>query len=219
MIKKLILYGASNFGDEIVQLFRDVNKNSEKTKWEIVGFLDDNFDVIGKDRNGVKVIGNKNWLKNNHQSDYYYVCCIGNAKTKSKIVDHLNSFKVKYASAIHPTVVISEYSKVGDGTVITAGNIITTNVLIKNHIIINLSCTIGHKSVIEDYCTINPAVNISGDTILHEGAYIGTNATILEKISIGRYSIIGGGALVNKNIPDNVTAVGIPVRIVKQHSL
>ncbi|MBI4929397.1 MAG: acetyltransferase [Bacteroidetes bacterium] len=217
MANKLILFGASNFGDEIVQLFRDINKAGKDTQWDIAGFLDDNPDMKGKIRNGVPVLGGKDWLKDNHKSDYNYVCCIGSPKAKSKVVQHLKSFNVKFATGVHPSVIMSETTTIGEGTVVTAGNIFTTNINILDHVIFNLACTLGHYSVVHDYCTINPGVNISGDVILEEGVLIGTNATILEKITIGKYSIIGAGAVVNKNIPANVTAVGIPAKVIKEN--
>ena len=217
MAKKLILFGASNFGDEIVQFFRDINKANNELQWDIVGFLDDNPEMKGKIRNGVVVLGSKDWLKDNHKSDYYYVCCIGSPKAKAKVVQYLKGYNVKFASGIHPSVIISETTTIGEGTVITAGNILTTNIKVLDHVIFNLACTIGHYSVIHDYCTINPGVNISGDVVLEDGALLGTNATILEKITIGKYSIIGGAAMVNKNIPANVTAVGIPAKIIKEN--
>ena len=85
MAKPLIMYGASNSGDEFVQLFRDINKNPETAdKWEILGLLDDNADVIGTVRNGIKVLGNRDWLIENHKDDYHYVCCIGKPSVKKK---------------------------------------------------------------------------------------------------------------------------------------
>lgn len=216
-MKKLILFGASNFGDEIVQLFRDINKSSHTAQWDIIGFLDDNLEVIGKVRNGIPVLGTKEWITKNDINEIYFVCVIGNPKIKAKVVQYLKTNGAKFASGIHPSVIISETSTVGEGTVITAGNILTTNIKVGNHIIINLACTVGHYSIIGDYSTINPGINISGDVVLGEGVLLGTNSTILEKMKVGDYSIIGAGAVVTKEIPPNVTAVGIPAKIIKQN--
>ena len=218
MPKKLILIAASNFADEIVQLFRDINEQKTTPEWEIVGFLDDNKALTGKVRNGISVLGTKEWIENNNINDIFFVCCIGNPKAKKRVVQYFKDHNAKFASAIHPSVIISNTSKVGEGTVVTAGNIITTNISIGNHIIINLACTVGHYTQIGDYCTINPGANISGDVIIAEAVSIGTNATILEKMSIGSFSIIGAAAVVNKPIPENVTAVGVPAKVIKTNN-
>lgn len=215
MIKNIILYGGSNFSDEIVELIRDINKANNE--WNIIGFLDDDLDSKGKVKNGITIIGGKEWFDSNDYEDSYFVCCIGNPKVKKNIVNYLNSKKVKFATLVHPNALISATSEVGIGTLICAGNIITTNVKIGEHVIVNLACTIGHCSQIGNFSTINPGANISGDVVIEEGVLIGTNATILEKKKIGNFSIIGAQTLVNKDVPGNVTAVGVPAKVIKSH--
>ena len=78
------------------------------------------------------------------------------------MVEKANDIGLKFCSVIHPSAKMSQYIDVGKGTIITAGNILTTQIKIGNHVIINLDCTIGHDSIIEDYCTILPGCHISG---------------------------------------------------------
>ncbi len=105
----------------------------------------------------------------------------------------------------------------GEGTIITAGNILTVDIKIGKHVMVNLDCTIGHDTVIEDFCSIMPSANISGNVKLEEGAYIGTGTQIINKIVIGKYSIIGAGAVVIRDIPARCTAVGVPAKPIKFH--
>jgi acetyltransferase-like isoleucine patch superfamily enzyme len=49
-----------------------------------------------------------------------------------------------------------------------------------------------------------------------EGAEIGTGAVIVPGCAIGDWSIVGAGAVVTGNVPDDATAVGVPARVVKQ---
>ncbi len=214
----LVLIGASNFGDEIIQLFRDINKTEGRPKFNLVGFLDDDKTKAGLIRNGIPVLGDLDSQSSNFFKENKFICCIGNPKIKKKIVEKVIARGGDFTSGIHPTVILSDYYSVGTGTVITAGNIITTNTIIGNHVIINLACTLGHYSKIGDYCTINPGANISGDVSIEDGVMIGTNAAILEKQTIGENSIIGAGSVVNKSIPENVTAVGVPAKIIKENT-
>jgi len=96
---------------------------------------------------------------------------------------------------------------------------------------------IGMKCYLDDMCydkiTIEDNVIISygvffachGKNQTHtaitikKGAYIGMRANIISGkagITLGENSVIGAGALVNKNIPDNALAVGLPIRIIKK---
>ena len=91
----------------------------------------------------------------------------------------------------------------------------TNEVHIGNHVIINLDVTIGHDTVIENFCTLAPGVHISGRNKIGAGANIGTGAVTIQGISIGRWSVIGAGAVVVGDIPDKVVAVGVPAKAIK----
>jgi acetyltransferase-like isoleucine patch superfamily enzyme len=60
-------------------------------------------------------------------------------------------------------------------------------------------------------------MGINQDIVIGDGCWIGACATILPGVSIGKMSIIGAGALVNKPLPERVTAVGVPAKILCQH--
>lgn len=53
-----------------------------------------------------------------------------------------------------------------------------------------------------------------GPITIGDNVFIGSNSTILYDVKIGNNVIIGAGSLVNKNIPDNVVAAGIPCKVV-----
>lgn len=88
------------------------------------------------------------------------------------------------------------------------------------------SVVIGQTSVIGDDVTIYHGVTLGGvgrrdykpglkrhPTIL-DGAMIGAGAQILGDITIGRHAKIGSNSVVTTDVPDGVTALGIPARIV-----
>ena len=69
--------------------------------------------------------------------------------------------------------------------------------------------------VIEDFVTIYPGVNVSGNCNLGSCSELGTGSKIIEGKSIGSNSIIGAGTVVIRDIKDNCTAVGVPAKIIK----
>jgi serine acetyltransferase len=89
------------------------------------------------------------------------------------------------------------------------------NIQIGNHVILNLLCTVGHDTIIKDYASFMPTVNISGEVVINECVYVGTGAQIINKLEIGRETVVGAGAVVSKSLPSNCTAVGIPAKPVK----
>lgn len=78
-------------------------------------------------------------------------------------------------------------------------------------------CTVGHDTIIDDYCAFMPSVNISGEVHLHQGVYVGTGAKIINLLEIGQETIVGAGAVVSKSLPAKCTAVGIPAKPIKFH--
>ena len=211
-MKNLIIIGASGFGREVMWLVGRIN--SVNPEWNLLGFLDDNEEIQGNTINGYQVIGTTADI--NH-FDSYYVCAIGASSIREKVIQKVLNINpsAKFATLIDPSVEISEFSSIGEGTVICAHTILTVNVEIGRHVIINLDCTIGHDAVLQDFSTLYPSVNISGNVHVGYGAELGTGTQVIQGKTIGEKSIIGAGSVVIRDITAKGTYVGVPTRIVK----
>ena len=78
--------------------------------------------------------------------------------------------------------------------------------------------TIEDEAQIGSHCSIysvSTIDNSSGKVVLKNNCRIGSHSTILPGVSIGKNSIIGAHSLVNKDIPDNVVAFGVPAKVVR----
>lgn len=211
--KKVAILGAGGHARSVLFVFRDVNER--KNEWEVLGFIDENKENHGKILCDLPILGGFGWFERNNHNDLYVISAIGSPIAKKKIVERAVEKQLKFCSVIHPSVVMSKYVEIGEGTIITAGNILTTYIKIGSHVILNLACTIGHDSIIEDYCTLAPGAHISGNVHLGKGVDFGTGAVIAQGTAVGAWSIIGAGAAVISEIPPNVTAVGVPAKVIK----
>ena len=124
---------------------------------------------------------------------------------------------LEFATAIHPSAVVSPSAKIGEGTVVMAGAVINADAVIGKHCIVNTGATIDHECVIGDYCLIAPGVHISGDTHIGEGTWIGVGSSVIQGLRIGSWSMVGAGSVVVKDVPDGVVAFGNPCKVVKQN--
>ena len=214
-MKKIAIIGAGGFGREVKILIDQINAVS--TKYDFIGYYDD-----GKEKgiliNGFPVLGKVSDL--NSVSDAIYIALgLGNPDFKKNVVASINNENIIFETLIHPSVLIgNDAVSIGKGTVICAGNIITCNISIQDYVTLNLACTIGHDTILENFVSLMPAVNVSGEVILEEAVYVGTGAKIINQVSVGKNTTIGAGALVSKSIPANCTAVGIPAKPIKFHS-
>ena len=219
-MKDLYILGAGGFGREVAWLVERINqdelsKGNEKI-WNIKGFIDDKEELLGKKEDNYFVVGTCEYLaEQSNKNTIYTVCAVGSAKTRKIIIDKLKASNIKFATLIDPSVIMSDRIKIGEGTIICAGTIITVDSTIGNHVIINLDCTLGHDDIIHDYVTIYPSVNVSGNVEVGECSELGTGMQIIQGKNIGKESIIGAGAVVIRDIPDKCTAVGNPARVIK----
>ncbi len=212
-MKDLIIFGASGFGREVAWAVERQNKVNPT--WNLLGFMDDNDEIQGMEINGLKVLGKTRDVSN--YPDVFFVCAVGASRVREKIVSNMKAANpdIKFGTVIDPSVEMSDSVTVGEGTIICAHTIITVNIEIGSHVIINLDCTVGHDAVIKDFVTLYPSVNVSGITNIGHAAELGTGMEIIQGISIGDYSIIGAGAVVVKDIPAKCTAVGSPAKPIK----
>jgi len=76
-------------------------------------------------------------------------------------------------------------------------------------------CFVTHDGGVTIFRKDYPGLNVFGKIKIGNNVFIGINTIILPGVTIGNNVVIGAGSLVNKNIPDNVVAAGVPVKIIK----
>lgn len=213
-MKDIIIIGAGGVGREVAFIIEEINK--ETPTWNILGFIDDNKEIHGKVINGYSVLGGLSYLKKYGKKEEKpkVVIAIANYNVKKNIAIKINN-KFNFATIIHPEVGIHNTVNIGNGSIIYKGVIMTTNITIGNHVIVNPKCGIGHDSIIKDYVSLLWNVNISGNDVIEEGVLIGSAATVIQGKKVGQAAIIGAGSVVVKDILSNTTNVGVPSNIIK----
>ena len=147
--------------------------------------------------------------------EYEAIVAIGDPRDRFDMVQKLPK-DTKYFTHIDSSVKILDPNvEIGEGSIICAGCILTTNIKIGKHAHLNLQTTIGHDCEIGDYFTTAPGAKISGDCKIYDCVYIGTNASIKQKTSIYGLTTIGMNAAVVKNIEESGTYIGIPAKKIK----
>ena len=170
----MYLFGASGHGKVIKDI---LNANGIKVE----AFVDDNPNV--NECGGRPVLHDAMGLSP-------MILSIGVNRIRKMIVERLraNNSAIEFATAIHPSAVISPSAKIGEGTVVMAGAVINADAVIGNHCIVNTGATVDHDCMVEDYCHVAPGVHISG-------------------------GLIGAGRVEVKDIPEYVTAFGCPAKV------
>lgn len=199
-MKKAII-GNGGFGREVFWSLTEYERNITNF------FIGDEF-LLNESENTLP-------LSKLNTKEYEVIVAIGNPKIRENIIKKLPPDTV-FFTHIHPSVIILDKKiKIGEGSIICAGTILTTNIILGNHTHLNLNTTIGHDTIVNNFFTTAPGVNISGNCIIGERVYFGTNSSVREKIKICDDVIIGLNSGVVKNINESGTYIGTPVNKIK----
>lgn len=215
MIKNIVVYGSGGFAREISWLIHSFPDQPYK----VVCYIDDNVEKHGAIVDDIEVLGLEQARMK--YPDAKLVGAIGTPGSREKVMYKAMDSGFEFISFIHPNVVMSERVEIGTGVLICAGNILTTNIHIGDHVHINLDCTIGHDVKIGDYATLAPGVHLSGNVHIGNRVYIGTGANIINgtedsPLIIENDAIVGAGACVIKNVTAGDTVVGIPAKSIQK---
>lgn len=211
--RPVAILGAGGFAREVLDIFEARSEAGETV--DVLGFLvDPQFGEPGTMINDKPILGGLDWLESRATS-VDLICGVGAPEIRLDLVRRASRYGSRWTTAIHPSVVMTRWVKLGDGVVIGAGTILTNQIRVGDHVHLNLDCTVGHDVVIRDFVTVSPGVHISGKVEVRPGAYLGTGAAIIEKRVIGEWAVVGAGAVVSADVPANSTAVGVPARVIK----
>ncbi len=215
MFKKLLLFPfGGNAREALISVFAI---NNVQPEWDIVGFVDDDHSVHGKDCCGIKVLGGRELLR---AYDGAYVLAVpgsprGYLKRKA-IIDGLLLDKSRFATIIHPSVVRAPDVTIGYNTLLMANVVVSCGSRIGNHCIVLPNTVLAHDSSIGGYGCIGSNVSISGSVGIGPECYIGSGVKIRENIRIGERTLIGLGSNVISDIEKETVAVGNPARAIKE---
>ena len=192
----MILYGASGHGKVIKEII-------EACGGQVEAFVDDNLSLDEYD--GKMVYHSAGGLDP-------IIVSIGVNATRKKIAEKLNCH---FGVAIHPSAVVSPSAKIGEGTVVMAGAVINAGAVIGKHCIINTGASVDHECVLGDYVHIAPHAALCGQVHIGEGTLMGVGSCAIPCMKIGSWTTVGAGAAVVRDVPDGVTVVGNPARVIK----
>ena len=213
--RNLVVVGAGGFGQEVIWAAK--NLNAARRSYNILGYCDDDADKKGKTIYGYPVLGVPEETDRTYAAKPCFVCAVGNNKARASVVARLLAMKWIPVAIIDPSVIVAEHVLVGVGSYVGAGSILSPYARIGKHVIINQHCSIGHDSLLEDFVQVSPGGRVSGAAHIKEGAMLGSNAVVAQGLKVGRYSVLGAGSFAATSVPDMVTAIGNPARVIMTH--
>ena len=210
-VEALVVIGSGGFGRETAEVVRAVNAASPT--WDLLGFLDDDPALHGKEVDGIPVLGPIDDAQS-FGGGRFVVCTghPGNYFSRKRIVQRLGLPAVRYATIVHPTAALPTTMVLGVGSVLLANVVATAGVRIGSHVAVMPGVVFTHDDIAEDYTTFGAGVRLAGRVHVKEGAYVGSGALVREDRTIGAWALVGMGAVVTKDIPQGEVWTGVPAR-------
>ncbi len=204
----MIIIGAKGFAKEVLQVLFQQNAT------EGVVFFDDvSTDLPERLYGEFEIIRSYEDVKCYFKdADNRFTLGLGKPRLRMRLAERFNKIG-QITTVVSPKADIGAFNTfLGNGVNVMTGTIITNDVRIGDGCLVNLNCTIGHDTIIEEFTEISPGVHISGNCIIGSFCSLGTGAIVLPDVKIGNNVTVGAGSVVTKNIGDDQVVVGIPAR-------
>jgi sugar O-acyltransferase (sialic acid O-acetyltransferase NeuD family) len=138
---------------------------------------------------------------------------IGNAAVRLQWLPRLATAGYELPIVVHPTAWVSPSSQLGVGSVVFAQAAIQAQAVIGSGAILNTGCSVDHDAQLGNGVHICPGARLAGEVQVGDRSWIGIGASVIQQIRIGADVTVGAGASVVRDLPDGVTAVGVPARV------
>lgn len=133
-------------------------------------------------------------------------------KVREKLVGRYKSLGYRFATVISPFAHVSKYSVIGEGTIIQSGVNVSSATQIGSFCKLNCYCNVMHDNNIGDFTTVAPNAVLLGRVTIGIASYVGANSTLLPNIKIGSGATVGAGAVVTRDVADNIIVKGVPAK-------
>lgn len=211
MTRPIVVYGAGGHALDTLFLLEEIN--ADAPAWEVLGFLDDRAEP-GRTIHGLPVLGGVEWLAA-RPGRVHVVLGVGSPVAKRRMASRAEGLAAGFPVLLHPGVPRPRHATLGRGVAVTAGSVLTTDVVLGEFASVNLGCTVAHEAVVGAFATLAPGVRVSGNVAIGEGCDVGTGSVLLQGVGVGAWSVVGAGAVVTRDLPADCTAVGVPAKVIK----
>ena len=153
----------------------------------------------------------------NESGDPSFCLGLGNPVLRHKLCHQFLDIGGNLTSVLSPKADIGHFdTTLGPGCCILDGVVITSNVQLGRGCLVNPNATISHDCQLGDFVEVSPGVNVTGNCSIGAFYFLGSNSVILPKVRVGKNLVVGAGAVVTKDIPDNCMVLGIPAVVKKK---
>jgi sugar O-acyltransferase (sialic acid O-acetyltransferase NeuD family) len=211
--ERVVIIGAGGHAREVAEILR--HQTREGAGPRLIGFVADDPENYPAEVGGVRFLGDWSWFDTADPEGLAVICAVGLPQLRRHLAARAAAKGLPFASAVSPRAYVSPEASLGDGVMIFPHAFVSAGSSLGDHSVVNVGASVSHDSRVGRFGTLGPGVHVAGRVNVGEGCYLGVGSSVIDRVSVGAWATVGGGACVTRDLPENVTAVGVPARVIK----
>ena len=210
-MRRLVIWGASGHASVVADIVQLAGH------YELEGFIEDGRGSTEGGLRAYRTLGGSDRLESLKADGVtHLIIAIGDNAARTRLAAIGRSKGLELATAIHPRATVAAGVSVGPGSVIAAGAVVNPGVVLGENVIINTLASVDHDCVLHDGVHVGPGCHIGGLTRIGRQAWLGIGSTTRDRVAIGCCTVVGAGAVVVNDLPDEVVAYGVPAKVIRK---
>lgn len=202
----LVVIGAGGHAVSVASVARSAG-------YAVKCFVDEN--KKGRALLGSAIIGSVDELDG--LAHHVFCIAVGDNAVRERIHAQLSAQygALVFPALIHASATVSDFVRIGDGTVLMPKAVVGPNTSVGRFCILNTQASIDHDCTLADYASLAPGAITGGAVHVGVRAVVAIGATIKHGVSIGADSVVGACSYLNKDLAAHQVAYGTPARVVR----
>lgn len=212
MAAPLLIIGASGHAHALLAVLQ------RHGGFQPVGLID-SFQTPGARVHGLPILGGEADVPRLCASHgvHHLLMAIGDNGQRQAMTERLQAqiSDAVFPTLVDPTAVVAADAQLAAGVVVMAQAHVGAGCVLETGSLLNTQASLDHDGGLKAYASLAPGAITGGRVQIGARSFIGLGSRLIQKVQIGRDTVVGAGALVLNDLPDQVLAFGFPARVVR----
>ena len=212
---RVAIFGGKGGGTGAAEVLRHLASAGRSGR--LAGFLNDRLPIGSLLYGGRVLCSFDDWCQ--LKSDLLFLAPLhkaGHMQQNAARIHGLGVPESRWAKLIDPRSAVADDMSLGPGSVIAGFATVEAGTAIGSHSFVRPSATVGRSSAIDDFVYVGPNAVLCSHSRLELGSHIAPGAVVRSGIMVGKFAVVGLGAVVTSDVPDYAVVTGNPARVQKE---